>query len=45
MLELADPEPEIVFLELIAVVPGFEAAERCSYKGSDTQGVASSHAC
>ena len=45
MLELVDPELETVVLELVAVVPRLEAAERCSYKASDTQGVASSHTC
>ena len=36
MLELVDPKLETVVLELVAAVPGLEAAERCSYKGSDT---------
>ena len=45
MLELVDPEPETVVLELVAVVPGLEAAECCSYKDSDTQGVTSSRTC
>ena len=38
MLELVDPEPK-------TVAPGFEAIEHCSYKDSDTQGVAPSHTC
>ena len=45
MLELVDPMPETVILELIATIPGLEAAERYSYKDSDTQGVASSRTC
>ena len=45
VLELVDPEPETVVLKLVATVLGLEAAERCSYKGSDTQGVASSCTC
>ena len=45
MLELVDPEPETVVLELVVVVPRLEAAEHCSYKGSDNQGVASSRMC
>ena len=45
MLELVDPMPETVILELIAVVPEFEAAKCCSYKDFDTQGVASSRTC
>ena len=42
MLELVDPEPETVVLELVVVVPRLEAAKCCSYKDSNTQGVASS---
>ena len=45
MLELVDPEPETVVLELVVVVPRLEAAKCCSYKDSDTQGVASSSMC
>ena len=45
MLELVDPEPETVVLELVVVVPRLEAAKCCSYKDSDTQGVAPSHTC
>ena len=45
MLELVDPEPETIVLELVAAIPRLEAAKCCSYKDSDTQGVASSHAC
>ena len=36
VLELVDPEPKTIVLELVATVPGLEAAERCSYKDSDT---------
>ena len=39
-LELVDPEPETVVLELVLVVLGLEATKHCSYKGSDTQGMA-----
>ena len=45
MLELVDPEPETIVLELVAAVPRLKAAERCSYKDSNTQGVAPSHTC
>ena len=45
MLELVDPDPKTVILELVAAVPKFEAIECCSYKDSDTQGVASSRTC
>ena len=45
VLELVDPEPETVVLKLVAAAPGLEAGERCSYKDSDTQGVASSRTC
>ena len=36
MLELVDPMPETVILELIAAIPRLEAAERYSYKDFDT---------
>ena len=36
MLELIDPELKTIVLELVASVPRLEAAERCSYKDSDT---------
>ena len=45
MLELVDPEPKTVVLELVATIPWLEATECCSYKDSDTQGVASSQMC
>jgi hypothetical protein len=39
VLELVDPKPKAVVLELEAAVPGLEAAEvaaHCSYRDSDT---------
>ena len=45
MLELIDPEPETVVLELVAAIPRFEAPKHYSYKGSNTKGVASSRMC
>ena len=45
MLEHVDLEPKTVVLELVVVVPRLEAAEHCSYKDSNTQGVAPSHTC